>query len=181
MILICFYSVSMDGVKFLSCRVYVLTVLNNFKLCFICFVFRPSINLQTRSGWETCRLLPGEIIWINLTLRLLLLFKVWQSVSIRHSWWIRSLCWLLTCREAMSRMKEGEEEKTKSYTALIWTLKPIQREDITFIDDIKVRRMIVSLSVLYDATSELITTASPDSLNKCSDLRVVSWGETQQT
>lgn len=38
----------------------------------------------------------------------------------------------------MSRMKEGEEEKTKSYTALVWTQKPIQREDITFIDDIKV-------------------------------------------
>lgn len=38
----------------------------------------------------------------------------------------------------MSRMKEGEEEKTKSYTALIWTQKPIEREDITFIDDIKV-------------------------------------------
>uniref|UniRef100_A0A671TF81 tRNA pseudouridine synthase Pus10 n=1 Tax=Sparus aurata TaxID=8175 RepID=A0A671TF81_SPAAU len=43
----------------------------------------------------------------------------------------------IVTREAMSRMKEGEEEKTKSYTALIWTLKPIQREDITFIDDIK--------------------------------------------
>uniref|UniRef100_A0A665TNH3 tRNA pseudouridine(55) synthase n=1 Tax=Echeneis naucrates TaxID=173247 RepID=A0A665TNH3_ECHNA len=40
-------------------------------------------------------------------------------------------------REAMSRMKEGEEEKTKSYTALIWTQKPIRSEDITFIDDIK--------------------------------------------
>uniref|UniRef100_A0A3B4Y2K5 tRNA pseudouridine(55) synthase n=1 Tax=Seriola lalandi dorsalis TaxID=1841481 RepID=A0A3B4Y2K5_SERLL len=39
--------------------------------------------------------------------------------------------------EAMSRMKEGEEEKTKSYTALIWTQKPIEREEITFIDDIK--------------------------------------------
>lgn len=41
-------------------------------------------------------------------------------------------------REAMSRMKEGEEEKTKSYTALVWTQKPIQEEDLTFIDDIKV-------------------------------------------
>ncbi|XP_029992041.1 tRNA pseudouridine synthase Pus10 [Sphaeramia orbicularis] len=40
-------------------------------------------------------------------------------------------------REAMSRMKEGEEEKTKSYTALIWTQKPICSEDITFIDGIK--------------------------------------------
>nr|XP_046231485.1 putative tRNA pseudouridine synthase Pus10 isoform X2 [Scatophagus argus] len=44
----------------------------------------------------------------------------------------------IVTREAMSRMKEGEEEKTKSYTALVWTQKPIQWEDITFIDDIKV-------------------------------------------
>ncbi|XP_041640289.1 putative tRNA pseudouridine synthase Pus10 [Cheilinus undulatus] len=43
----------------------------------------------------------------------------------------------IVTREAMSRMKEGEEEKTKSYTALIWTQKAIEREDITFIDDIK--------------------------------------------
>lgn len=43
-----------------------------------------------------------------------------------------------TCREATSRMKEGEEEKTKSYTALVWTHKAIQREDLSFIDDIKV-------------------------------------------
>ncbi|XP_078146873.1 tRNA pseudouridine synthase Pus10 isoform X2 [Centroberyx gerrardi] len=43
----------------------------------------------------------------------------------------------IVSREAMGRMKEGEEEKTKSYTALIWTQKAIQREDITFIDDIK--------------------------------------------
>ncbi|XP_053191125.1 LOW QUALITY PROTEIN: putative tRNA pseudouridine synthase Pus10 [Scomber japonicus] len=43
----------------------------------------------------------------------------------------------IVTREAMGRMKEGEEEKTKSYTALIWTQKPIQREDITFIDEIK--------------------------------------------
>ncbi|XP_044045445.1 putative tRNA pseudouridine synthase Pus10 isoform X3 [Siniperca chuatsi] len=43
----------------------------------------------------------------------------------------------IVTREAMSRMKEGEEEKTKSYTALVWTQKPIQSEDITFIDDIK--------------------------------------------
>ncbi|XP_024145046.1 putative tRNA pseudouridine synthase Pus10 [Oryzias melastigma] len=43
----------------------------------------------------------------------------------------------IVTREAMGRMKEGEEEKTKSYTALVWTLKPIQKEDISFIDDIK--------------------------------------------
>lgn len=35
-------------------------------------------------------------------------------------------------------MKEGEEEKTKTYSALIWTDKAIQREDIAFLDDIKV-------------------------------------------
>ncbi|KAJ4945859.1 hypothetical protein JOQ06_023537, partial [Pogonophryne albipinna] len=43
----------------------------------------------------------------------------------------------IVSREAMGKMKEGEEDKTKSYTALIWTLKPIQSEDIAFIDDIK--------------------------------------------
>ncbi|KAG7464310.1 tRNA pseudouridine synthase Pus10 [Solea senegalensis] len=43
----------------------------------------------------------------------------------------------IVSREAMSRMKEGEEEKTKSYTALIWTRKPIKSEDIAFISDIK--------------------------------------------
>ncbi|XP_068607292.1 tRNA pseudouridine synthase Pus10 [Brachionichthys hirsutus] len=43
----------------------------------------------------------------------------------------------IVTREATSRMKEGEEEKTKSYTALVWTQRPIQREDLTFIQDIK--------------------------------------------
>ncbi|XP_034093166.1 tRNA pseudouridine synthase Pus10-like [Gymnodraco acuticeps] len=43
----------------------------------------------------------------------------------------------IVSREAMGKMKEGEEDKTKSYTALIWTLKPIQSEDIAFMDDIK--------------------------------------------
>uniref|UniRef100_A0A1A7WHY3 tRNA pseudouridine synthase Pus10 n=2 Tax=Iconisemion striatum TaxID=60296 RepID=A0A1A7WHY3_9TELE len=43
----------------------------------------------------------------------------------------------MVTRDAMSRMKEGEEEKTKSYMALVWTQKPIQRQDIVFIDDIK--------------------------------------------
>lgn len=41
-------------------------------------------------------------------------------------------------REAIGRMKEGEEEKTKTYSALIWTDKAIQKEDIAFLDDIKV-------------------------------------------
>ncbi|TNM85680.1 hypothetical protein fugu_007951 [Takifugu bimaculatus] len=43
----------------------------------------------------------------------------------------------IVTREATSRMKEGEEEKTKSYTALVWTHKAIQREDLSFMDDIK--------------------------------------------
>nr|XP_019961652.1 PREDICTED: putative tRNA pseudouridine synthase Pus10 [Paralichthys olivaceus] len=43
----------------------------------------------------------------------------------------------IVSRDAMSRMKEGEEEKTKSYTALVWTRKPIQRDDIIFIGEIK--------------------------------------------
>ncbi|KAM9857412.1 tRNA pseudouridine synthase Pus10 [Aulostomus maculatus] len=43
----------------------------------------------------------------------------------------------IVSREAMSRMKEGEEDKTKSYTALVWTQKPIQKDDIAFIDNIK--------------------------------------------
>lgn len=41
-------------------------------------------------------------------------------------------------------MKEGEEEKTKTYSALIWTDKAIQREDIAFLDDIKVAGALVA-------------------------------------
>lgn len=44
----------------------------------------------------------------------------------------------LLFREAIGRMKEGEEEKTKTYSALIWTDKTIQKEHIAFLDDIKV-------------------------------------------
>ncbi|KAJ7420139.1 putative tRNA pseudouridine synthase Pus10 [Pitangus sulphuratus] len=43
----------------------------------------------------------------------------------------------LVTREAIGRMKEGEEEKTKTYSALIWTDRAIQREDIALLDDIK--------------------------------------------
>ncbi|KAM6972113.1 tRNA pseudouridine synthase Pus10 [Aplochiton taeniatus] len=43
----------------------------------------------------------------------------------------------LVSRDAMMHMKEGEEDKTKSYTALIWTRKAIEKEDIAFINDIK--------------------------------------------
>jgi tRNA pseudouridine synthase 10 len=38
----------------------------------------------------------------------------------------------------MGHMKEGEEDKTKSYTALIWTQKAINKDDITFLEETKV-------------------------------------------
>lgn len=43
----------------------------------------------------------------------------------------------IVTRDAMGRMKEGEEEKTKTYRALVWTQKQIQKEDIDFLNDIK--------------------------------------------
>uniref|UniRef100_A0A8C3SSR2 tRNA pseudouridine synthase Pus10 n=1 Tax=Chelydra serpentina TaxID=8475 RepID=A0A8C3SSR2_CHESE len=43
----------------------------------------------------------------------------------------------LVTREAIGHMKEGEEEKTKTYSALIWTDKAIQKEDIALLDDMK--------------------------------------------
>ncbi|XP_036190348.1 tRNA pseudouridine synthase Pus10 isoform X2 [Myotis myotis] len=43
----------------------------------------------------------------------------------------------LVTREAIGHMKEGEEEKTKTYSALIWTNKAIRKEDIEFLNDMK--------------------------------------------
>uniref|UniRef100_UPI00398EAE2C tRNA pseudouridine synthase Pus10 isoform X1 n=1 Tax=Pristiophorus japonicus TaxID=55135 RepID=UPI00398EAE2C len=43
----------------------------------------------------------------------------------------------LVTREAIGHMKEGEEEKTKSYSALIWTENAIGRNDIDFLQDLK--------------------------------------------
>uniref|UniRef100_A0A3B4C9R8 tRNA pseudouridine(55) synthase n=1 Tax=Pygocentrus nattereri TaxID=42514 RepID=A0A3B4C9R8_PYGNA len=43
----------------------------------------------------------------------------------------------IVTRDAMGRMKEGEEEKTKSYSALIWTKKAITNSDLDFIANIK--------------------------------------------
>nr|XP_008119303.1 PREDICTED: putative tRNA pseudouridine synthase Pus10 isoform X1 [Anolis carolinensis]XP_008119304.1 PREDICTED: putative tRNA pseudouridine synthase Pus10 isoform X1 [Anolis carolinensis] len=43
----------------------------------------------------------------------------------------------LVTREAIGHMKEGEEEKTKTYSALIWTEKAIRSEDIAFLDNMK--------------------------------------------
>ncbi|XP_057188503.1 putative tRNA pseudouridine synthase Pus10 isoform X2 [Triplophysa rosa] len=43
----------------------------------------------------------------------------------------------IVTREATSRMKEGEEEKTKSYSALIWTEKAISDTDLEFLENMK--------------------------------------------
>ncbi|XP_054827574.1 tRNA pseudouridine synthase Pus10 [Eublepharis macularius] len=43
----------------------------------------------------------------------------------------------IVTREAIGHMKEGEEGKTKSYSALIWTEKEIQKEDIAILDSMK--------------------------------------------
>ncbi|XP_028732208.1 tRNA pseudouridine synthase Pus10 isoform X2 [Peromyscus leucopus] len=43
----------------------------------------------------------------------------------------------LVTREAIGYMKEGEEGKTKTYSALIWTNKVIQKKDIGFLNDLK--------------------------------------------
>ena len=54
----------------------------------------------------------------------------------------------------MGHMKEGEEDKTKSYTALIWTRKAIEKEDLTFIDNIKVRHSSAHLVVVHPNNKE---------------------------
>lgn len=43
----------------------------------------------------------------------------------------------IVTRDAVAHMKVGEEEKTKCYSALVWTEKSIQKEDIVFLDDLK--------------------------------------------
>ncbi|KAG8583837.1 hypothetical protein GDO81_008566 [Engystomops pustulosus] len=48
----------------------------------------------------------------------------------------------IVTREALAHMKEGEEEKTKCYSALIWTEKTIRKEDVEFLNDIKVCHVI---------------------------------------
>ncbi|CAH2253603.1 tRNA pseudouridine synthase Pus10 isoform X1 [Pelobates cultripes] len=41
----------------------------------------------------------------------------------------------IVTREAVAHMKEGEEEKTKCYSALIWTEKVIHKEDLQLLDN----------------------------------------------
>ncbi|XP_068135707.1 tRNA pseudouridine synthase Pus10 isoform X1 [Hyperolius riggenbachi] len=43
----------------------------------------------------------------------------------------------IVTREAISHMKEGEEEKTKCYSALLWTEKAILKEDLEILDNAK--------------------------------------------
>ncbi|XP_043910962.1 tRNA pseudouridine synthase Pus10 isoform X2 [Protopterus annectens] len=43
----------------------------------------------------------------------------------------------MVTREAVAHMKKGEEEKTKSYSALIWTERAIQENDIQFLNELK--------------------------------------------
>ncbi|XP_078086042.1 tRNA pseudouridine synthase Pus10 [Mustelus asterias] len=43
----------------------------------------------------------------------------------------------MVTREAIGHMKEGEEEKTKSYRALIWTEKAIGKNNIDFLEELK--------------------------------------------
>ncbi|XP_015280978.1 PREDICTED: putative tRNA pseudouridine synthase Pus10 [Gekko japonicus] len=43
----------------------------------------------------------------------------------------------IVTREAIGHMKEGEEGKTKSYNALIWTEKEIRNEDVAVLDSMK--------------------------------------------
>ncbi|KAL1006103.1 hypothetical protein UPYG_G00067910 [Umbra pygmaea] len=43
----------------------------------------------------------------------------------------------IVSRDAMGHMKEGEEDKTKSYSALIWTHKDISKDDLMFLEETK--------------------------------------------
>ncbi|KAG8443868.1 hypothetical protein GDO86_009165, partial [Hymenochirus boettgeri] len=48
----------------------------------------------------------------------------------------------IVSREAVAHMKEGEEEKTKCYSALIWTEKLIQVEDLKRLDSLEELKII---------------------------------------
>uniref|UniRef100_A0A670I6P7 tRNA pseudouridine synthase Pus10 n=1 Tax=Podarcis muralis TaxID=64176 RepID=A0A670I6P7_PODMU len=76
----------------------------------------------------------------------------------------------LVTREAIGHMKEGEEAKTKTYSALIWTEKAIRNEDIELLDNMKElkldqktplrvlhrRPLAVRVRVIYTMQSEYI-------------------------
>ncbi|XP_040207074.1 tRNA pseudouridine synthase Pus10 [Rana temporaria] len=48
----------------------------------------------------------------------------------------------IVTREAVAHMKEGEEEKTKCYSALIWTEKNIKKEDLDLLDNVKELKLV---------------------------------------
>lgn len=64
---------------------------------------------------------------------------------------------VLSYREATSRMKEGEEEKTKTYSALIWTEKTIDSSDLHFLENIKVfKSILISVCAGDESKNELM-------------------------
>ena len=48
-------------------------------------------------------------------------------------------------REEVGKLKEGEEDKSKSYVALCWCQRPLTPEDVQKINDTKVRANCVTL------------------------------------
>ncbi|XP_072265625.1 tRNA pseudouridine synthase Pus10 [Pyxicephalus adspersus] len=48
----------------------------------------------------------------------------------------------IVTREAVAHMKEGEEEKTKCYSALIWAEKNIKKEDLELLDNVKELKLV---------------------------------------
>lgn len=58
---------------------------------------------------------------------------------------------LSSCRAAIGHMKEGEEAKTKTYSALIWTSRAIQKKDIGFLDSLKVQ--CAALCLLFSSSA----------------------------
>ncbi|XP_051939748.1 putative tRNA pseudouridine synthase Pus10 isoform X2 [Hippocampus zosterae] len=78
----------------------------------------------------------------------------------------------MVSRDATSRLKEGEEEKTKSYRALVWTQKSIREDDVAFInriEDLKVDQK-TPLRVLHRRTlavrQRLVRSMSADLLDE---------------
>ncbi|XP_044146513.1 tRNA pseudouridine synthase Pus10 isoform X2 [Bufo gargarizans] len=63
-----------------------------------------------------------------------------QKINISDKIKVRDL--QIVSREAVAHMKEGEEEKTKCYNALIWTEKSIRKEDLEFLTDMKELKII---------------------------------------
>lgn len=53
-------------------------------------------------------------------------------------------------REETSKLKEGEQEKTKDYTALVWVAKEVTPEMLETFDKIEVRISVtIASSLIY--------------------------------